>query len=297
MPGQTWPASNLQADRLRVHLLVNLFRPDAVTAARQVVKLLTSRGATAFADHESAGEVGVESVIPEAFGDADLVIAIGGDGTLIRAAYLVGARCTPIMGIHYGRFGFVTQVEPEQAESSIIEFLEGKARIEKRMMVKTELVRGAEIVAELHALNETVVQRSAVTRMLTFDVHVDGSQVSRYPADGVMVATPTGSTAYNLSAGGPVVDPRMEALILTAIMPHTLSSRPLVLRADSVIKIKVESREESVLSADGHSRLHLLSGDYVRITKSDRVACLVTTEAGDFFGKLSDRLQWSHGSI
>jgi NAD+ kinase len=133
--------------------------------------------------------------------------------------------------------------------------------------------------------------------MLTFEVHVDGSQVSRYPADGVMVATPTGSTAYNLSAGGPVVDPRMDALVLTAIMPHTLSSRPLVLRPESVVEIKVESRAESVLSADGHSRLHLLSGDYVRVTRSERRTRLVCSEKGGFFEKLSDRLQWSQGTV
>jgi NAD+ kinase len=165
------------------------------------------------------------------------------------------------------------------------------------MMVKTELIRGNEIVAVLHSLNESVVQRSAATRMLTFDVHVDGSLVSRYPADGVMVATPTGSTAYNLSAGGPVVDPRMDALVLTAIMPHTLSSRTLILRPESVVEIQVESREEPVLSADGHSRLHMLSGDYVRVTRSDRRTRLVCTDRHDFFDKLADRLQWSQGSI
>ncbi len=282
---------------MRVHLLVNLFRPDAVSASRRIVKLLQSQNIEVFADHESSAEVGVPEVTPEQFGDAEFVIAIGGDGTLIRAAYLVSERGTPIMGIHYGRFGFVTQVEPEQTEETIASFLAGDCQIEERMMVKTELVRGKDIVAELHALNETVVQRSAITRMLTFDVHVDGSQVSRYPADGVMVSTPTGSTAYNLSAGGPVVDPRMDALILTAIMPHTLSSRTLVLKPDSVVEIKVESREEAVLSADGHSRLHLLSGDFVRITRSARRTRLACAGASDFFAKLSDRLQWSQGTI
>jgi NAD+ kinase len=282
---------------LRAHLLVNLFRPDAVTAARRIVKLLQENGVQALADHESCAEIGVDEVKPEHFAEADVAIAIGGDGTLIRAAYLVSESGTPIIGIHYGRFGFVTQVEPEQADETIRRFLQGKCPIDERMMVKAELVRGSDTVAELHALNEVVVQRSSTTRMLTFDVHVDGSQVSRYPADGVMVATPTGSTAYNLSAGGPVVDPRMDALVLTAIMPHTLSSRPLVLRPESVIEIKVESREESLLSADGHSRLHMLTGDFVRITRSERRTRLVCTGESDFYEKLSDRLQWSQGSI
>lgn len=282
---------------MRVHLLVNLFREDAVKAAREAVTLLRENGAEAFADHESCARVGLPEVAPDQFGDADLVLAIGGDGTLIRAAYLVSDRGTPIMGVHYGRFGFVTQVRPQDAKKVLQCFLEGKCKIQERMMAKTELLRDGECIAELHSLNESVVQRSATTRMLTFDVHVDGSQVSRYPADGVMVATPTGSTAYNLSAGGPVVDPRMDALILTAIMPHTLSSRPLVLHPESSVEIKVESREECVLSADGHSRLHLLSGDYVRVTRSPRRTRLVCTDEGDFFEKLSDRLQWSKGTI
>ncbi len=268
-----------------------------MSAARKAVDWLKGHGVEVMADHESSPEVGVQEVTPEEFGDSDLVLAIGGDGTLIRAAYLVGQFSTPIMGVHYGRFGFVTQVLPEDTEATLEEFLDGKCRIDERMMIKTELVRGNEVVAELHSLNESVVQRSAMTRMLTFDVHVDGSQVSRYPADGVMVSSPTGSTAYNLSAGGPVVDPRMDALVLTAIMPHTLSSRSLVLRPESIIEIKVESREEPLLSADGHSRLHLLSGDYVRVTRSNRRTRLVTRGENDFFDKLSDRLQWSQGSI
>lgn len=282
---------------MRVHLLVNLFRADAVSAARKAVEWLKANNLDVRADHESSPEIGVEEVKPEEFGDSDLVLAIGGDGTLIRAAYLVAERCTPIMGVHYGRFGFVTQVLPEDTERTLKAFIDGKCRISERMMVKTELLRAGEPIAELHSLNEAVVQRSATTRMLTFDVIVDGSQVSRYPADGVMVASPTGSTAYNLSAGGPVVDPRMDALVLTAIMPHTLSSRSLVLRPESVIEIKVESREEPMLSADGHGRLHLLSGDYVRVTRSERRTRLVTLESNDFFNKLSDRLQWSQGSI
>lgn len=282
---------------MRAHFLVNLFRKDAVEAARHLVARLSNQGVETAADHESSAVLGIPEVTQEQFGDSDVVIAIGGDGTLIRAAYLVSDRGTPIMGVHYGRFGFVTQVEPQEAEQVLDSFLEGKCVVEERMMVRTELVRGNEVVAVLHSLNEAVVQRSATTRMLTFDVHVDGSQVSRYPADGVMVATPTGSTAYNLSAGGPVVDPRMDALVITAIMPHTLSSRPLVLRPDSVVEIKVESREESILSADGHSRLHLISGDYVRVTRSERRTRLICTGGSDFFEKLSNRLQWSQGSI
>ncbi|MCH8979918.1 MAG: NAD(+)/NADH kinase [Armatimonadetes bacterium] len=281
---------------MHVHLLVNMFRPDAVKAANDVVAWLKERGVGASGDADAAEEVDVPSVPAESFGDADLVLAIGGDGTLIRAAHLIADRRTPIMGVHYGRFGFVTQVLPDQLTGMLEKFLDGTANIEDRMMATTKLVRDGDVVAELHCLNETVVQRSATAKLLTFDVHVDGSQVSRYPADGVMVATPTGSTAYNLSAGGPVVDPKMDALILTAIMPHTLSSRTLVLTPESQIDIRVESRGEAVLSCDGHSRLHMLSGDSVHVTRSDRRTRLVCVDQGDFYRKLSHRLQWSQGT-
>lgn len=274
-----------------------MFRPDAVTAAKNAIALLESSGASVSADLDSAEAVGTDSLTVDEFGNADLVLAMGGDGTLIKAAHLVGERQTPIMGVHYGRFGFVTQVLPHQLEDTLNKFVKGECSIESRMMTKTELIRGSEVVATLHSLNESVVQRSATSRMLTFDVHVDGEEVSRYPADGVMVATPTGSTAYNLSAGGPVVDPRMDAMVMTAIMPHTLSSRSLILRPESTIEIKVESREDAVLSCDGHSRLHLLSGDFVRVTRSDRRIRLVSISKHDFFEKLADRLQWSQGTI
>lgn len=282
---------------MQVHLLVNTFRPDAIKAAKEAVEQLQASGASVFCEADAAEAVGVDAVSPEEFGKADLVLSIGGDGTLIRSAHLVGDLQTPIMGVHFGRFGFVTQVLAHQMAETIALFLEGKCKIEDRMMIQTELVRDGEIVATLHSLNESVVQRSATSRMLIFDVHVDGDEVSRYPADGVMVATPTGSTAYNLSAGGPVVDPRMDALILTAVMPHTLSSRSLVLKPDSEIVIRVESREDALLACDGHSRLHLLSGDFVRLTRSERRINLIAVSEHDFFEKLADRLQWSQGSI
>ena len=282
---------------MQVHIAVNLFRADAISAAKAAVAQLEKAGAEVLAFHEGAAAIGINAISSEGFGDADLVLAIGGDGTLIRAAYMIGQKGTPILGVHYGRFGFVTEVAPEDCENAISAFIKGKYEVEERMMVQTELLRDGDVVAELHCLNEAVVQRSALTRLLTFDVHVNGSQVSRYPADGVMVATPTGSTAYNLSAGGPVVAPQMDAMILTAILPHTLSSRPLVLHPDAVIDIRVESREASVLSCDGLSRLHMLTGDFVRICRSPRRTRLIKAERNDFYEKLSDRLQWSQGPI
>jgi NAD+ kinase len=129
--------------------------------------------------------------------------------------------------------------------------------------------------------------------MMTFRVEVDGNRLTSYPADGVMVVTPTGSTAYNLSAGGPILDPKVQAMVLTAIAPHTLSARPLVLSPDSEIRLEVTADGEAVLSADAQTRLHLLSNDEIRVTKSPRVTNLLSVDKNDFLNKLAERLLWS----
>lgn len=280
---------------MRFGFIVNLYRSDAIAAARRAAAWLSEKEVEVVGDRESASAVGIAGASVDELSQVDLMLTFGGDGTLIQAAHICSHRGIPILGIHYGRFGFVTQVLPDQVEGAIELFLKGEAMVEQRTMVKTELIRASHVVATLHSLNETVVQRSATTRMLTFEVKVNNNLVSRYPADGVMVATPTGSTAYNLSAGGPVVDPAMDALLVTAIMPHTLSARPIVLRPDCVIDIKVETRGEAILSCDGQSRMHLMSGDQVRVTRSERTTNLVKIDPAEFFRKLSERLNWSQG--
>lgn len=282
---------------MRVHILLNTHRRDAIEAARKAVSLLHCRGVVVAAEAESAPFLDVESPPNADLARADLVVTFGGDGTLIRAAHLCSELGTPILGVHFGRFGFVTQCRPNEVGAALSQFFDGQARIEERMMIQTDLVRGGHVVATMHALNEAALQRAATTRMLTFQVKVDKHRLTRYPADGIIVATPTGSTAYNLSAGGPIVDPRLAALLVTAITPHTLSSRPLVLSPDSTIELRITTRGDAVLSCDGQSRLHLLNGDMVRLTRSPRVTRLISIEEDDFLLKLAERLLWSRGLI
>lgn len=264
-------------------------------AAREAVSWFRARNVLAQADREAAELLGAEEKPIDELGHADLIISFGGDGTLIRAAHISSRTGAPLLGVHFGRFGFVTQCHPEHVEQALEDFMEGKSQIQERMMLKTELLRQEKTVATLHSLNEAVVQRSATTRVLTFDVFVNERRISSYPADGVLVATPTGSTAYSLSAGGPVVDPQLQALLIVGVMPHTLSARPLLLPPDCTIDITIDSRGDAVLSCDGQSRLHMLHGDSVRITRSERVTRLVSLDSEDFLKKLSHRLQWSQG--
>lgn len=276
-----------------INILANAHRTDAIEAARQTVAFLRAQKVCVAADRDSAALLGTDAVGLDSLADADLVITFGGDGTLIRAAHVCSISGTPILGVYYGRFGFVTQCQPNEIGAALSLFFDGQATIKERMMVQTELVRHDKVVAELHCLNEAAVQRAATTRMLNFEVFVDGHSLTTYPADGVLVATPTGSTAYNLSAGGPIVDPECEVMILTAITPHTLSARPMVLNPSAEIQIGIESRGDAILSCDGQSRLQMLSGDLVRIRRSERVTRLVSVDDDDFLNKLTERLLWS----
>lgn len=278
---------------MRIHLLVNTHRADAIEAAKSTVRLLYEHHIHVGADHESAPYLNVEGVIPTHMADADLVISFGGDGTLIKAAALCSEKGTPILGVYYGRFGFVTQCVGAETGVCISQFLDGQALVEERMMLQTDLLRGQEVIASLHSLNETALQRDITARMMTFGVTVDGCKLTSYPADGIIVATPTGSTGYNLSAGGPIVDPRVQAMVLTPISPHTLSTRPLVLHPESEVRLSLQTQGDAVLSADGQTRLHLLSGDEVRIKRSPRVTRLLSVDQNDFLIKLGDRLFWS----
>ncbi len=282
---------------MQVNFLANIHRADALDSAERASRWLVQRGVTVKADRETAPRIGVDPVQNEEFCNADLAVTFGGDGTLIRAAHLCADVGTPILGVYYGRFGFVTQCTGDELESCLEQFLDGKARIEPRMMIQADLVRSENKIASVHSLNEIVVQRSATDRMLTFDVSADGHRLTSYPADGVIVSTPTGSTAYNLSAGGPVMDPVLQALVLTAIAPHTLSARTLVLGPDSRIDIRLQSDGDAVVSADGQTRLHLISGDEVQVTRSPKVTHLMRVEKNDFLIKLSEKLFWSQGMV
>lgn len=275
---------------MRISLVVNVHRADAVDAAREAAQWLAAHHVEVVCEAEAAPFLGLQGVSDEEVARVDLVICFGGDGTLIRAAHMCSERGTPILGVYFGRFGFVTQCEGEEVGAALSMLMDGQARFEERMMIQAELMRNGQSLSSVHSLNETVLQRAATDRMMIFSVIIDDLKVTSYPADGVLVATPTGSTAYNLSAGGPIVDPNLRLMILTAIAPHTLSARPLVLKPESVIRLSLQTVGDAVLSVDGQTRFHLLSGDEVRITVSPRVTKLYSVAKDDFLEKLSARL-------
>lgn len=282
---------------MRIHIVGNVFRQDALKAVQITAKWIKKQGIEVAVDSETGRHLSLPVVTFAEFARADLVVAFGGDGTLIRAAHLCSEVGTPILGVYYGRFGFVTQCTSNNVLPCIEKFIAKEIDIESRMMLEAKLIRGGQVVGEIHALNEVVLQRDVTARMMVFQVSVDGCELTRYPADGVLVSTPTGSTGYNLSAGGPIMDPTVQAIVLTAIAPHTLSSRALVLRPESSVNLMVGSRGDSVLSADAQIRLHILSGDEVSIRRSPRVTNLVSVQKDDFLSKIGQRVFWTQDLI
>src|SRR3989304_7956834 len=247
----------------RVGIVVHAGRPPAVAVAEDLVRWLKGERV---GTRCLAGEpVGAEEKTSEAgfpFG-LDLVVSVGGDGTFLRAARLAARDECPIVGVKVGRMGFLTELEPEEAKEVLRAVLEGAARIEERLAVVPD-VEGASWPEPEWALNEIMVEKSARHRIVRLAVEVDGEYVTTFSADGVLVATPTGSTPYSFAARGPIVSPGVECLVLTPVAAHMVFDRSFVLEARSVVAIEVMGDESGILSADGRAGVELPVGTRVR---------------------------------
>lgn len=212
--------------------------------------------------------------IPEGLGGLDLVVSVGGDGTFLRAAYAASGAGCPVLGVKEGRLGFLTEAEPQEAMPLIRNVLGATARIEERLALTVEPVNGAAFAPQW-GLNEVMIEKNARHRLIRLAVEVDGVYVTTFSADGVIVATPTGSTAYSFSARGPIVNPDVECLILTPIAAHMVFDRSFVLSSGSAVQLEVIGEESGILSADGRQSIELPVGSRVRIRASARPARLV----------------------
>ena len=228
--------------------------------------------------------------------DVDLVVVLGGDGTLLSMADCIGTAGTrvPILGINFGNLGFLTEVTlPELFE--VLELaVTGRARVEERMMLQSMTERRGADLGHHIALNDVVITKAARTRMIDLLVSVGGEFVTRVKADGLIVATPTGSTAYNMAAGGPIVQPNVDALILTPIAPHTLTNRPLVIPGASAVRVQpiIESGDEVFVTFDGQAGFQLEEGDDIRIGRAERPLRLLRPSTRSYFEVLRQKLKW-----
>jgi NAD+ kinase len=227
-------------------------------------------------------------------GKIDLLIVLGGDGTLLSAARALGSHKVPILAVNLGGLGFLTSVTLDELYPMLEQILAGQHRTGERMMLEAEILRGGKS-AEWHtALNDAVANKGALARMLDFDVQVDGDHVGRYRADGLIVATPTGSTAYSLAAGGPIIHPGLDAFVITPICPHMLTNRPLVIPDTSRVEIDFSAAEGPVyVTIDGQIGIQLLPMDVLVIKKSSSKVVFVRPPRKTYFEVLRSKLRWS----
>ena len=224
--------------------------------------------------------------------DADIVLSFGGDGTLLNTAHLIADRETPILGVNIGRLGFLADVEVEALLDAVRSIEAGRYTIESRLALDVEVASDRETRTEW-AVNEVVIERSGVTGLILLDVHTNGTLLNTYWADGLIVATPTGSTAYSLAAGGPLMVPGCGAIILTPLAPHSLTVRPIVLPDSSVLTARIQTPDlPHVVATDGHSMVFERGNTEVTIRKSGRRVRLVKMEDQDHFQTLRNKLMW-----
>jgi len=266
----------------RVGIVHKLPSAEAAETAQQVGKFLRAKGIEVVTDEVEAGRT------------ADLIVVLGGDGTLIHAQSLLHGRPAPILGVNMGSLGFMTEVPQSGLYPALEQVLAGKAEVSERMKLRVHLHRGGarEPALDEEVLNDVVIAKSALSRMAELDARCSGEYVTTYRADGVIVATPTGSTAYSLAANGPIMYPTMRGVIVAPICPHTLTQRPIVMPDDVNIEIFLTNDTEAYLTLDGQKGQPLKKGDRVQVKQSYNRVLLVRNPNLDYFGILRAKLRW-----
>ena len=273
-------------------------RPDRPEVSQIIPGLLSWLGEHGYGvvvDQETSEYSSGQKVVPRSEMSSrplDLVVVLGGDGTLLSAARATAAIDVPLLGVNLGSLGFLTEVPLQSLYRMLDAIAQGRAAVEHRSLMQCELRRGDEVRGSYLVFNDAVVNKTALARLNTYDLYIDKAFVSSYRADGVIVATPTGSTAYSLSAGGPVLMPTVSALVVTPVAPHSLTHRPLVVPDSSEIEILLRSEEEvAYLSLDGQPGLDLCDGDRVVCRRSEHQVNLFRT-GSDFFQVLRSKMKW-----
>jgi NAD+ kinase len=270
-------------------------RPEVAPTVPQLLGWFHAHGYRVIVDSETAKYCdGVEEVLRSQMSSRplDLIVVLGGDGTLLSAVRATAASDAPLLGVNLGSLGFLTDVPLSSLFPMLDSIAEGRAPVEQRSLMHCDLLRGETTLGSYPAFNDVVVNKTALARLNTYDLFVAGAFVSSFRADGMIVATPTGSTAYSLSAGGPVLMPTVNAFVVTPVAPHSLTHRPLVVPDSAVIEILLRSDEEvAYLSLDGQPGLDLRDGDRVRCRRSEHKVSLFRTDT-DFFHVLRTKLKW-----
>ena len=278
-----------------IGLVIKVNTPAAIALGRDLAAWLQARGKSILPEDRTSEELGLgrgwRKV--EIMAQADLVVVLGGDGTLLSVARRATSRDVPILGVNLGGLGFLTETTTEELFATLERILAGDYAIERRSLLTTTLIRDGQPVGTFQALNDAVINKGALARIMDLATWVDGKHLCTYKADGLIVATPTGSTAYSLAAGGPIVDATLGVVVLTPICPHTLTNRPVILPDQAEINVVIQTPDEDVtLTLDGQEGQPLKSGDTVSIQRSPVTVPLVISPNRTFFDVLRSKLRW-----
>jgi NAD+ kinase len=279
----------------RVGLVSKPRRPDIKGVAPGLLDWLRDRGLRCLYDHQTADYLGTpDGLSREALAaEVDLLIVLGGDGTLLAAARAAGGRSLPLLAVNLGGLGFLMTTGPHELYPVLERVLRGDYHLQCRTMIRGHLLRDGQVIASYDALNDVVVNKASMARVIDLDAYVDDEFVCSYRADGLIVSTPTGSTAYSLSAGGPVIFPSVAALVVTPICPHTLTNRPVVLPDAAQVEVVLMSPDDSsYLTVDGQVGMELRSHDRVRCFTSPHRVYVIEPQRTRFFEVLRNKMKW-----
>lgn len=283
----------------KIGLIGRLGSKAAIDSLKLLVRFLEARNLSVVLD-EKIEELmpghGLQVASQKMMGEiCDLVIVVGGDGSLLGAARALAISNVPVLGVNRGNLGFLTDIKPSEIEQKVAEVLEGHFVVDKRFLVDVVVKRNGEPIAESTALNDCVLHPGKATRMIEFELWIEGQYVYNQRSDGLIVSTPTGSTAYALSAGGPLMQPKLDALVLVPMFPHALSSRPIVVEGNSELKLVISQSNETypAISCDGQMNIALAPGDTVTIHKKPQKLRLLHPLDYDFYSTCREKLGWS----
>jgi NAD+ kinase len=290
-----------ESDIRRVGIVIRPHHPEAQETSYRLVEWLGAREITVVCGPQIdcariERQTGCRIEVLEGdnmAGSVDLIVVLGGDGTMIGTARMIGDHSVPVLGINYGHLGYLAEFRVEEMFEALESILAGNYRIDHRVMLAVELFRGAKQTLHSRALNDVVINKSARARIICIEGYLNHQFINQFRADGLIVSTPTGSTAYNLSAGGPVIYPSMNAVVMTPICPFTLSNRPIVVPDDALIELDLKTPDEEVtLTLDGQIGVPLMVGDHVLIRKSRTTFNIVQPTNRNYFDVLREKLRW-----
>lgn len=278
----------------RIGIICKAGVPEPVEILKEFLPWLRQKGCETFVDTETASTLNMDgfprSEIPSL---SEIIIVIGGDGTMLSTCRLVAYKGVPVLGINIGGLGFITEVQLDELYETMEKVLSGECPIEERLMLTAQVRRLGELIAEYIVLNEVVINKAALARIIDLETYVNQNYVTTFKADGLIISTPTGSTAYSLSAGGPILYPTLDNIIITPICSHTLTNRAMVLPGDSIIKVILRSPTERVyLTMDGQVGFSVMQNDVIEVSKALFKARLLIPCDRDYFQILRTKLKW-----